>query len=67
MDYLISKTKGVNGSYYRVLSDVTVFDNIEEFDNARSYDDEYKLQEGEWFVVENHYYEKILFQLHTHI
>ena len=53
MDYLISKTKGVNGSYYRVLSDVTVFDNIEEFDNARSYDDEYKLQEGEWFVVEN--------------
>ena len=53
MEYLISKTKGVNGSYYRVLSDVTVFDNIEEFDNARSYDDEYKLQEGEWFVVEN--------------
>lgn len=75
MDYLISKTKGVNGSYYRVLSDVTVFDNIEEFDNARSYDDEYKLQEGEWFVLKifqqknivYHYYEKILFQLHTHI
>lgn len=53
MDYLISKTKGINGSYYRVLSDVTVFDSIEEPDNARSYDDEYKLQEREWFVVEN--------------
>ena len=53
MDYLISKTKGINGSYYRVLSDVTVFDSIEEPDNARSYDDEYKLQEREWFVVKN--------------
>lgn len=51
MDYLISKTK--NGSYYKILSDTTVFDNIGDFNNARSYDDEYKLQEGEWFVVEN--------------
>ena len=71
MDYLISKTK--NGSYYKILSDTTVFDNIGDFNNARSYDDEYKLQEGEWFVVEifqqkniaYHYYKKILFLLHT--
>ena len=31
MDYLISKTK--NGSYYKILSDTTVFDNIGDFNN----------------------------------
>lgn len=52
MDYLISKTRGVNGSYYKILSDETVFDNTYEFNNARAYDDEYKLKDDEWFVVE---------------
>lgn len=51
MDCVISRTK--DGSYYKILSDTTLFDNIEEFDNARSYDDEYKLQENEWFVVDD--------------
>lgn len=37
MDYLISKTK--NGSYYKILSDTIVFDNIGDFNNDRSYDD----------------------------
>lgn len=53
MDYLISKTKGANGSYYKILSDATIFDIAYEFNNARNYDDEYKLRDDEWFVVDN--------------
>jgi len=69
MDYLISKTKGVNGSYYRVLSDVTVFDNIEEFDNAINFKkvNGLSLKIFQQKNIVYHYYEKILFQLHTHI
>ncbi|MBO7047258.1 MAG: DUF4868 domain-containing protein [Prevotella sp.] len=52
MDYLIAKTKGKRGSFYKVLSDQTTFEDIPDFANSREYDDEYKLQEGEWFVVE---------------
>ena len=36
MDYLISKTK--NGSYYKILSDTTVFDNIGDFNNFTTMD-----------------------------
>ena len=53
MDYLISKTKGKDGGYYMVLSNTTIFDKISKFDNTRNYDDEYKLKDDEWFVVEN--------------
>lgn len=52
MDYLIAKTKGKRGSFYKVLSDQTTFEDIPDFSSSREYDDEYKLQEDEWFVVE---------------
>ena len=53
MDYLVAKTKGKRGSFYKVLSDKTTFEIIPDFANSREYDDEYKLQEDEWFVVEH--------------
>ncbi len=53
MDYLVAKTKGKRGSFYKVLSDQTTFEIIPDFANSREYDDEYKLQEDEWFVVEH--------------
>ncbi len=53
MDYLVAKTKGKRGSFYKVLSDQTTFETIPDFANSREYDDEYKLQEDEWFVVEH--------------
>lgn len=52
MDYLVAKTKGKRGSFYKVLSDQTTFEDIPDFSSSREYDDEYKLQEDEWFVVE---------------
>lgn len=51
MDYLVAKTKGKKGSIYKVLSDKTTFEEIPAFANSREYDDEYKLQDDEWFVV----------------
>ena len=51
MDYLVAKTKGKKGSFYKVLSDKTTFEEIPVFANSREYDDEYKLQDDEWFVV----------------
>lgn len=56
MDYLFARTKGKRGSFYKVLSDKTVFD-IPSLDNCRQYDDEYKLHEDEWFVI-NEFSEK---------
>lgn len=52
MDYLLAKTKGKTGSYYKVLADKTVFDEIPDFTESREYQDDYKLQDNEWFVVE---------------
>lgn len=52
MDYLLAEIKGRNGGLSMVLSDKTVFDVIPSFVNIRAYDDDYKLQNGEWFVVD---------------
>ena len=53
MDYLLAKIKGRGVGLSMVLSGETVFDDMPDFSNARAYDDDYKLCEGEWFVVEN--------------
>ena len=51
MDYLLAKIRGRGAGFSMVLSGETVFDNIPDFSNARAYDDDYKLHDGEWFVV----------------
>lgn len=52
MDYLLAKNKGKTGCYYKLLADKTVFDEIPDFTESREYQDDYKLQDNEWFVVE---------------
>lgn len=51
MDYLLAKIRGRGAGFSMVLSGETVFDNIPDFSNARAYDDDYKLHDEEWFVV----------------
>ena len=52
MDVLFAKTRGRKGSYYKVLTDNTVFPEIIDFSHSRPYKDEYKLEDDEWFVVD---------------
>lgn len=52
MDYLIAKVKRSN-TYFIVLSDKTVYEDIPTFDHAYEYDDDRKLYDGEWFVLGN--------------
>lgn len=51
MDYLLAKIKKSN--MQMVLSDETLFRDDYNFEKCRSYDDEYKLADDEWFVVDD--------------
>lgn len=53
MDYLIAKLKGRGSNYAKLLTDKTTYDTIPDFSQCRAYDDDYKLREDEWFVVED--------------
>lgn len=52
MDFLFAKIRGRRGPFCKVISDKTIYDNIPDFANSRIYNDEVKLQDNEWFVVE---------------
>ena len=53
MDFLFAKIRGRGGSFCKVISDQTVYNDIPDFTNSRGYNDEVKLQDNEWFVVEH--------------
>lgn len=53
MDFLFVKTKGRTGTFRKVLSDKTVYDNIPLFDDNRPYNDELRLHNDQWFVMEH--------------
>lgn len=57
MDFLFVKTKGKQGTFRKVLSNQTVYNDIPEFDDKRPYNDELNLRDGQWFVLE-HFSEK---------
>jgi len=52
MDFLFVKTKGRTGAFRKVLSDKTIYDNIPLFDDNRPYNDELRLHDDQWFVLE---------------
>lgn len=53
MDYLLARIDTRKKTNMRlVLSDKTTYQDV-VFDHVKEYNDEYKLQEGEWFVIEN--------------
>ena len=57
MDFLFVKTKGKQGTFRKVLSNQTVYNDIPGFDDKRPYNDELNLRDGQWFVLE-HFREK---------
>lgn len=52
MNYLVAKTKGRNSAYYNVLSRDELFYTIPNLNNTHDYQDDYKLEDGQWFLVE---------------
>ena len=57
MDFLFVKTKGKQGTFRKVLSNQTVYNDIPGFNDKRPYNDELNLRDGQWFVLE-HFSEK---------
>ena len=53
MDFLFVKTKGRAGTFRKVVSNETVYDDIPAFDDNRPYNDELKLHDNQWFVLTN--------------
>lgn len=53
MDFLFVKTKNKTGTFRKVVSNQTVYNDIPIFDDARPYNDELKLRDNQWFVLEN--------------
>jgi hypothetical protein len=53
MHHLIAKTKGRNGEYLKVFSDDNIFDEPADLNNAYYYTPEYKLEEDEWFCIDD--------------
>lgn len=53
MDFLLAKLKGRGDNYAKLLTNKTMYDVIPDFSHHRAYDDDYKLHDDEWFVVEN--------------
>lgn len=52
MDYLLAKIKK-KSDMQLVLSNETLFKDKYNFEKSKSYNDEYKLEDDEWFVVED--------------
>ena len=53
MNYLVAKTKGRNSAYYNILSKDEPFYTIPNLDHTHYYQDDYKLEEEQWFIVED--------------
>lgn len=52
MDFLFVKTKGRTATFRKALSDMTTYDNIPDFSDSHTYNDELKLRDNQWFVLE---------------
>ena len=53
MDFLFAKLRGRGGSFCKLISNKTIYNDIPDFTNCREYNDEVKLQDNDWFVVEH--------------
>lgn len=54
MNYLIAKKKRTNNTYYLVLSDEErIFEIPNSLVNIKNYDTNYKLEDDEWFGIQN--------------
>lgn len=53
MNYLLSQTSGRNGDLYIVLSNDEAIYSVPNFNNTHEYQDDYKLEVDQWFVLRN--------------
>lgn len=53
MNYLIAKTKGVRGEFFKVISNTEIYSMPENMLNSVTYDPSYKIEEDEWFIVDS--------------
>lgn len=57
MNHLIARTKGRNGTHFKVISNREVYQLPDDLNNTREYDNDYKLDDDEWFSI-NQFSEK---------
>lgn len=53
MNHLLAKKAGRNGEYVKMISDENIFDLPDDLSNPHEYDTNYKLEDDEWFGIEN--------------
>lgn len=56
MNYLLAKTKNKRdkkGGFFKVISNEDFFDLPDSINNKRDYDSDYKLEDDEWFAINN--------------
>ena len=53
MNHLLAKTKGRNGSFFKVISDEQIFEIPDDISNSVDYNADYKLEDDEWFVIKD--------------
>jgi len=54
MNYLIAKKKWTNNTYFLILSQENeIYDIPQDLQNIKEYDTNYKLEDDEWFGIEN--------------
>lgn len=53
MDFLLAKLRGNDGTFRKVLSNETIYIDIPLFDDSRTYNDEIKLRDNEWFKIDS--------------
>lgn len=53
MNYLMAKTRGRRNGTYVVMTQEDAIYDVPEFARTRAYVDDYKLEDDEWFVIDN--------------
>jgi len=53
MNHLLAKKTGRNGGYVKMISNEDIFNLPDDLDNSHQYDTNYKLEDDEWFGIEN--------------
>jgi len=53
MKYLLAKTKGRTGQYFKVLKDDYIFELPETLSDAAEYNSDYNLDDEQWFKIDN--------------
>lgn len=65
MNYLLAKTKGRNGDFFKVISNRLIFDIPDDLNNTVEYNSDYKLEDDEWFAITEFSEKKYCFEFLT--